>query len=58
MKEHYTKGTFGKLLTPTTANKLLAINEIGVWGTISTQRNYITHNIYSLHIELIDETIN
>jgi hypothetical protein len=38
-------------------NKLLYVNENLIFKQISKQRNYITHNIYALFSDLIDETI-
>lgn len=57
IKGNYKKATLGKLIRITSENKLLSSNEISVFKTISKQRNYITHNIYALFTDLIDETI-
>ncbi len=53
----YKKATLGKLIRIANKNKLIPDNEFLAFDMISKQRNYITHNIYSLFSDLIDETI-
>ena len=57
IKGDFTKATLGTLINKTENNNLLDYNLIIALRQISKQRNYITHNIYALFIDLIDETI-
>ena len=57
IKGNYKKATLGKLIDIANSNKLLSENENMIFKHISKQRNYITHNIYALFSDLIDETI-
>jgi hypothetical protein len=57
IKEKLNKATLGKLIEIAEKEKLLDKNLTIVLKEISKQRNYLTHNIYSLFIDLIDETI-
>ncbi|MCO6498860.1 MAG: hypothetical protein J5I47_00600 [Vicingus serpentipes] len=57
IKGNYKRATLGTLIDLTEKNDLLDKNMISVLRDISIQRNYITHNIYALFIDLIDETI-
>jgi hypothetical protein len=54
---NYKKATLGTLIRIANENKLLSENENLIFKQISKQRNYITHNIYALFSDLIDETI-
>lgn len=56
INENYKKATLGTLIRITNENNLLTSNEKIVFEMISKQRNYITHNIYALFTDLIDET--
>lgn len=56
INENYKKATLGTLIGITNENNLLTSNEKIVFEMISKQRNYITHNIYALFTDLIDET--
>ena len=49
--------TLGTLISIGKKNNLFDINLTTSLELICKQRNYFTHNIYSLFIELIDETI-
>lgn len=53
----YRNATLGKLLRISNENNLFSSNEIIAFEMILKQRNYITHNIYALFANLIDETI-
>ncbi len=53
----YDKATLGNLIEIANKNKLIDNNMRTALKQISKQRNYITHNIYALFIDLIDETI-
>ncbi len=57
VKGNYKKATLGTLIRIANENKLLSENENLIFKQISKQRNYITHNIYALFSDLIDETI-
>ncbi len=54
---NYKKATLGSLLDIAKINNLLDKNTIIALREISKQRNYITHNIYALFTDLIDETV-
>lgn len=56
-KENFSKKTLGALIGMAKINNLLDNNLVTALKQISEQRNYITHNIYALFIDLIDETI-
>jgi hypothetical protein len=56
-KRNFEKATLGQLIALTKKNELLDENLIVALTHISKQRNYLTHNIYALFIDLIDETI-
>jgi hypothetical protein len=51
------KSSLGQLISLAASHKLFSDNEITTFKRLNMQRNYITHNIYSLFINLIDETI-
>jgi hypothetical protein len=53
----YDKATLGTLIKLASKNKLIDNNMSMALKQISIQRNYITHNIYSLFIDRLDETI-
>ena len=53
----YSKATLGKLIEVAEKNNLFDKNWITALRQISKQRNYITHNIYALFSDLIEETI-
>jgi hypothetical protein len=53
----FDKATLGTLIEIARKNKLINSNMRMALKEISIQRNYIMHNIYSLFIDLIDETI-
>lgn len=55
--ENYKKATLGPLVDIAEKNDLLDKNMIIALRQISKQRNYITHNIYALFTDLIDETV-
>jgi hypothetical protein len=57
IKGKYDKATLGTLIELVDYNDLIDKNMRMSLKTISKQRNYITHNIYALFIDLIDETI-
>ncbi|MBN3584825.1 hypothetical protein JYB64_20705 [Algoriphagus aestuarii] len=57
VKGDYNKATLGKLISIGIKNNLFDQNMIISLQQISKQRNYITHNIYALFTDLIDETI-
>ena len=57
LKENYTKSTLGKLIKHCENNNLIEKNLKIALKQISEQRNYLTHNIYALFIDLIEETI-
>ena len=54
---NYKKATLGTLIRIANENNLFSSNEKIAFKMISKQRNYITHNIYALFTDLIDETI-
>ena len=51
------KATLGKLINLVEENYLLNKNQLISLKMVSVQRNYITHNLYPLFNNLIDETI-
>jgi len=57
IKGNYKKATLGTLIDIADKNKLIDNNMRSILKGLSKQRNYITHNIYALFIDLIDETI-
>lgn len=57
IKGNYKRATLGTLIDLTERNDLLDKNMISELKHKSMQRNYITHNIYALFTDLIDETI-
>lgn len=57
IKENYKKASLGTLIKIGEKNKLFDSNMIISLNLISKQRNYLTHNIYALFTNLIDETI-
>ena len=57
IKGNYNRATLGTLIEKVEKNGLLDKNMISALKMISKQRNYITHNIYALFIDLLDETI-
>ncbi|GET21036.1 hypothetical protein [Prolixibacter denitrificans] len=62
LKNHNVKGKFnratlGSLIDLAETNHILSKNTIMILKDISRQRNYITHNIYALFVDLLDETI-
>jgi hypothetical protein len=54
---NYRKATLGALIGIVKNTELLSRNEISVFERISKRRNYLTHNIYALFAEQIDETL-
>ena len=54
---NYKKATLGTLIRIANENNLFNDNEKIAFKMISKQRNYITHNIYALFTDLIEETI-
>lgn len=54
---NYKKATLGKLIELGRKNNLFEKNLTVALKQISEQRNYLTHNIYSLFVDLIEETI-
>jgi len=54
---NYKKATLGTLIRIGEENNLFDQNMIISLKQIAKQRNYITHNIYALFTDLIDETI-
>ncbi len=48
--------TLGKLISIASKYGVLDKNETIVFNEVCGQRNYLTHNIYALFIELIEET--
>lgn len=56
-KKDYSKATLGTLITVCDSKNILDKNTCFALKQISVQRNYLTHNIYSLFIDLLDETI-
>ncbi|MBL7473322.1 hypothetical protein [Robertkochia sediminum] len=57
IKGNFQRATLGQLIEIVEKNKLFSGNFITALKQISKQRNYITHNIYALFSDLIDETI-
>lgn len=57
IKGNYKKITLGPLIDKVEENGLLDKNMVMVLRHTSEQRNYITHNIYALFTDLIDETV-
>lgn len=57
INRNYKKATLGKLIRIANENNLFSNNEKIAFNLILQQRNYITHNIYALFTDLIDETI-
>jgi len=55
--ENHSKSTLGTLIRIAKKHKFFSKNEILCFSVILEQRNYITHNIYALFIDLIQETI-
>jgi hypothetical protein len=56
-KENFSKKTLGALIDIAQKNNLLNDNLAAALKQVSKQRNYITHNIYALFIDLFDETM-
>ena len=56
-KDNFSKKTLGALIDIAQKNNLLDDNLVAALKQISKQRNYITHNIYALFIDLVDETM-
>lgn len=54
---NYRKATLGTLIRIVSENNLLNENEKIAFEMIYKQRNYITHNIYALFTDLIEETV-
>lgn len=54
---NYKKATLGPLVDKVEKSGLLDKNIIVALTETSKQRNYITHNIYALFTDLIDETV-
>ena len=54
---NYKKATLGTLINRAHKSQLIDKNLEMALRMVSTQRNYITHNIYALFIDQIDETI-
>lgn len=48
--------TLGQLIKTAAKHNVLGQNEIHCLNELCKQRNYLTHNIYALFIELIEET--
>jgi len=57
IKGNYKKATLGTLIDIADKNELIDNNMRSILKGLSKQRNYITHNIYALFIDLIGETI-
>ncbi len=57
IKEDFSRSTLGQLIKIGERNKLFDKNLTAALEETCKQRNYLTHNIYALFIELIDETI-
>lgn len=57
IKEKYKKATLGTLIDIADKNELIDKNMKNILKGLSKQRNYISHNIYALFIDLIGETI-
>lgn len=57
IKGNYKKATLGTLIDIADKNELIDNNMRSILKGLSKQRNYISHNIYALFIDLIGETI-
>lgn len=57
IKEKYNNATLGKLINIGKENNLFNKNLLIALQLVKEQRNYLTHNIYALFTNLIDETI-
>lgn len=57
VNDNLNRFTLGKLIQFGKKNDLLESNLASALESTCTQRNYITHNIYALFSEVIDETI-
>ncbi|WP_321371149.1 hypothetical protein [uncultured Draconibacterium sp.] len=57
INENLSRFTLGKLIEFGKNNDLLERNLVYALENTCKQRNYITHNIYALFTELIDETV-
>jgi hypothetical protein len=57
IEENFSRLTLGQLIKVGKKNNLLDKNLVNALELICMQRNYLTHNIYALFIDLIDETI-
>ncbi|MEJ1221737.1 hypothetical protein [Sediminicola sp. 1XM1-17] len=57
IKGDYEKATLGKLIEVASNHNLFDKNWIMSLKQISKQRNYLTHNLYALFSDLIEETI-
>lgn len=57
INEKYNKATLGRLIRFANKYNLITNNDKISFEMISRQRNYITHNIYALFIDLINETV-
>ena len=57
INKNYKKATLGTLIRIGEDNNLFDENMVITLNQISKQRNYLTHNIYSLFTNLINETI-
>jgi uncharacterized protein YutE (UPF0331/DUF86 family) len=57
VKDVISRAPLGKLIEIGEKNNLFDNNLTAVLRLICKQRNYLTHNIYALFTELIDETI-
>ncbi len=55
VKENFSRSTLGQLIKIGKKNNLFDKNLTVALEQILKQRNYLTHNIYALFIELIDE---
>ena len=51
------KATLGQLIEKIKIKKLLDKNILVILKELSSQRNYLTHNIYLLLLNMIDETV-
>jgi proline dehydrogenase len=57
IEDKYEKATLGKLIDILKRKNLVDNNLIIALKQVSMQRNYLTHNIYSLFTDLLEETI-
>ena len=55
--ENLQKATLGSLIYKAKEKNLFDKNIVACLEMVCRQRNYITHNIYALFIDLLDETI-